>query len=418
VTLRRYVATFEIVSVFDHKSQDHKHDFPRHRRKKPVVGHARRHLGELLVLSLLGGWALTLPASASDAGLGSGASRTATSVALDGPSASPGLGVAPAATPAATRRTQSTTAPARRTRTSSSRRAKASSPAVSTPRLAAGAGLEAAGGYWYADLAGVPLGSAGCGFESGTPTAEALNDQWNYWDNCGASVVSVADEGLPANPWNGDRVVKWHKSAGDNVNVYQKLNRAFGKGNWPNASGVTATTGSPADVSGRYIVYDYIPSARFKLNPSHGWVLLNVFKEDYYDSSGAWRQDPTWGVGCFDFNNRGVRCSLSPHQSPTFPFSDIVDRWVKWELRVYQGARDTTGHGGRIELYMDDKLVDTGYNSEKHVGSGAFAPLDRTRDWVWIAGQYTSNQTTNGVPDSQNTDVTSYVGLSAVLPLP
>jgi hypothetical protein len=328
------------------------------------------------------------------------------------------LPVAPAATLPVTRGTESAKAPAARTTTSSSPRAKGSSPADSTARLAAAAGFETANGYWYADLAGVPLGSAGCGFESGTPTAQALNDQWNYWDNCGASVVSVGDEGLPATPWNGDRVVKWHKPAGDNVNVYQKLNRAFGKGNWPNASGVTGTTGSPADVSGRYIVYDYIPSAKFELNPSHGWVLLTVFKEDYYDSSGAWRQDPTWGVGCFDFNNRGVRCSLSPHQSPTFPFSDIVDRWVKWELRVYQGARDTTGHGGRIELYMDDKLVDTGYNAEKHVGSGAFASLDRTRDWVWIAGQYTSNQTTNGVPDSQTTDVTSYVGASALLPLP
>jgi hypothetical protein len=417
VTLRRCAATFDVVSVSDRKPQDHLNSLPRHRRKKPVGSDVRRHLGELLALSLLGGAALTLPASAPDSGVGSGATSAATSVALDAPIAAPGLPVALAATPPATRSTESTKAPARTT-ASSSPPAKTSSPAVSTPQQAAAAGFETADGYWHADLEDVPLGSAGCGFESGTPTAEALNDQWNYWDNCGASVVSVADEGLPATPWNGDRVVKWHKAAGDNVNVYQKLNRAFGKGNWPDASGVTATTGSPADVSGRYIVYQYIPSASFKLNPSHGWVLLSVFKEDYYDSSGAWRQDPTWGVGCFEFNYKGILCSLNPHQSPTFPLSDIADRWVKSELRVYQGARDTTGHGGRIEWYLDDKLMDTGYNSEKHVGSAAFSPLDRTRDWVWIAGQYTSNQTTNGVPDSQNTDATSYVGASAVLPLP
>jgi hypothetical protein len=418
VTLRRCAATFEIVSVFDHKPQDYKSGSPRHRRTKRLGGHARRHLGELLVLGLLGGWALTLPASASDSGVDSGASHTTTSVALDAPSASRGLPAARAAIPPAGRRTKSTKAPAARTRTSSSPRAKVFSPPVSTPRPAAAGGFEAADGYWSADLAGVPLGSAGCGFESGTPTAEALNNQWTYWDNCGASVVSVADEGLPATPWGGDRVVKWHKPAGDNVNMYQKLNRTFGKDNWPKASGVTATTGSPTDVSGRYIVYQYIPSAKFRLNPSHGWVYLNEFKEDYYDSSGAWRQDSTWGVGCYNFISRSVQCSLSPHWSPTFPFSDIADRWVKWELRVFQGARDTTGHGGRIELYVDDKLVDTGYQSELHVGSGAFAPLNRTRDWLWIAGQYTSNQTTNGVPDSQNTDVTSYIGASALLPLP
>jgi hypothetical protein len=357
-----------------------------------------------------------LPTSAPESGADSGATDTATSVALDGPIAGPGSPVAPAATPSTTRSTKSTRAHAR-TKSSSSARAKGSSPAVSTAKLAAATGFQTAAGYWHADLEDVPLGSAGCGFESGTPTAEALNDEWNYWDVCGASVVSVADQGLPATPWNGDRVVKWHKPAGDNVNVYQKLNRAFGKDNWPDASGVTRTTGSPADVSGRYIVYQYIPSADFRLNRSHGWVLFNVFKEDYYDSSGAWRQDPTWGFGCFEFNYKGILCSLNGHEGPTFPFSEIADRWVKSELRVYQGARDTTGHGGRVELYIDDKLMDTGYNNELHVGSGAFASWDRTRDWVWIAGQYTSNQTTNGVPDSQNTDVTSYVGASALLPL-
>jgi hypothetical protein len=91
---------------------------------------------------------------------------------------------------------------------------------------------------------------------------------------------------------------------------------------------------------------------------------------------------------------------------------------VKFEYRMYQGAKDTTGHGGRIELYIDDRLMDTGYDSEEPVGSAAFAPLSATESWVWIAGQYTSRQMTNGVPDYQNTDVTSYVGLSTVLPLP
>jgi hypothetical protein len=62
--------------------------------------------------------------------------------------------------------------------------------------------------------------------------------------------------------------------------------------------------------------------------------------------------------------------------------------------------------------------LDTGYESQKHIGSAAFSPLSKTLAWVWIAGQYTSNQSTGGVPDYQGTDVTSYLGRSSVAPLP
>ena len=285
-------------------------------------------------------------------------------------------------------------------------------PAPATP-----AGVPArAAGHWYADLAGVPVGSGGCGASSGTATAKALSQQWDYWDNCGSSAVSAAAEGLPATPWKGDRVVKWHKAAGDS-NVYQKLNRTLTKDNFPHGTGSNANTGSPADASGRYIVYQYIPSAKFTLNPGHGWVILSEFKENYRDASGGWHQDSSWGVACNNFSG-SARCSFAPHGSPTFALSSYTDRWVKWEYRVYQGAKDKTGHGGRIELYADDKLVDTGYNSQKKVGSAIYAPLNRTLGLVWIVGQYTSNQDTNGVPDYRNTDVTSYVGLSTILPLP
>ncbi len=275
-------------------------------------------------------------------------------------------------------------------------------------------------GWWWADFAGAPLGSMGCRSSSGTATANAVTKQWDYWDNCGGSVVSVASEGIPQTPWGGSQVVKWHKPAGDNANTYQKLNLTLTKNNWPlgSAGPSVPNAGSPADVSGRYIVYQYIPSAKFQLNPSHGWVILNEFKENYNDSGGTWRQDPAWQFGCNNFSGGGVTCSLSPHTSPRFALSPYMDRWVKWEMRLYQGAKDTSGRGGRIEFYADDKLLDTGYNSERRVGSGTFGPLSNTLAWVWIAGQYTSNQTTNGTPDSQNTNVTSYVGLSTILPLP
>jgi hypothetical protein len=193
------------------------------------------------------------------------------------------------------------------------------------------------------------------------------------------------------------------------------MNRTLTAANWPDGVG-SANTGSPRDVSARYIVYQYIPSARFRLNPRHGWVILHGFKENYRDTAGQFRQDPTWTTGCNNFSGPTL-CSLMPH-SRGFPLARYTDRWVKWEYRLYQGAADRTGHGGRIELYADDRLLDTGREAEMHVGSGAFAPLRRTLAFVWIAGQYTSGQTTGAVPDYANTAVTSYLGLSTILPLP
>jgi hypothetical protein len=275
----------------------------------------------------------------------------------------------------------------------------------------------AATGWWESNQSAVPIGDPGCSSSNGTATAVALRKEWDYWDSCGGAEVSAAAEGLPAGPWGGDHVFRWRKPAGDS-NVYQKLNRTFTKDNWTSGSpGPTPNTGSPANVSGVYTVWQYLPSARFRLNPRHGWVYLSEFKENYNDSGGAWLQGPTWGLGCNNFSG-ATMCTLTPNSSAKFGLSSYMDRWVKWEYRVYQGAKDTTGHGGRIELWADDKLLDTGYESRQHVGSAAFSPLSRTRSWVWIVGQYTSNQTTNGVPDYQGTDATSYLGRSSVAPIP
>lgn len=288
---------------------------------------------------------------------------------------------------------------------------------IASPILVADAPSVSVGAGWVSDQSAVPIGDAGCSADSRSSTAVALAKEWDYWDNCGGAVVSANAEGLPAQPGGGDRVFRWRKPAGAS-DVYQKLNRTFTKDNWAGGSAGPGVpnTGSPADASGIYTVSQYIPSAHFQLNPTHGWVILSEFKENYTDSTGAWRQDVTWGIGCQTFSG-GTTCSLSPHNSPRFSLSSYMDRWVTWEYRVYQGAKDTTGHGGRIELWADGKLLDTGYESEKHVGSTAFAPLAKTRGWVWIVGQYTSNQTTDSVPDYQNTDVTSYVGRSSVSPL-
>jgi hypothetical protein len=292
-------------------------------------------------------------------------------------------------------------------------------------------------GWWWADQNAIPFGSAACDIYGSTATVNALRAQWDYWDQCGGSEVSAVAEGLPATPWGGDHIFKWHKPLG-NDQVYQKLNRTFISENWPGggpfpngSQNVSTIYDSPADVSGRYIVYQYIPSAKFKLNLNHGWVALSEYKENYIDNAGQWHQDPLWGFMCNNFTSwqslpwGTVTCSFTPKTSPRIALSSISDRWVKFEYRIYQGAKDTTGHGGRIEFYIDDQLFDTGYQTDvaalgksAHVGSAAFSTLAQTYGFIWIAGQYTSNQSTNGVPDYQNTEVTSYVGLSTVLPLP
>lgn len=319
--------------------------------------------------------------------------------------ATPSTPVPRSATPDGATPSPSTAAPSPRRNTSP--------PAPTSPDPGGDVPLQLAG-YWWADQSDVPLGSAGCGPSSATATAEALTEEWDYWDTCGSSAVSVAREGLPPTPWLGDRVIRITKPRGSDLTT-QKLNRTLTADNWPGGRG-SANTGSPADVSARYVVYQYIPSARLHLNPGHGWVILHGFKENYRDAAGQFHQDPTWTVGCNNFTGP-VRCSLMPHTS-TFPLAPYLDRWVKWEYRLYQGADDRTGNGGRVELYADDRLVDVGYDTEMHVGSGAFAPLDRSLAFVWIAGQYTSPQITDGVPDYVNTAVTSYLGLSTILPLP
>jgi hypothetical protein len=284
--------------------------------------------------------------------------------------------------------------------------------------LSAGGAVANGATAWTASLTSVTTGSMGCRSSDGTAAGVSLRQQWDYWDSCGGTVVDPASDRIPNPPSGGARAVRWQKPTSSDQ-VYQKLNRTFTKTNWP--SGGTSQTGSPADVSARYVTYRYFPSSQLVLNPSHGWMVMMSFKENYVDSGGRFHQDGTgWKVGCNNFTPgyRGiVRCSMTPKKS--FAMASYTDRWVKWEYRLYQGSKDTTGHHGRIELWADDKLIDTGYEGENgdHIGSAAFVPLSQTRAWVWTVGQYTSNQTTNGVPDWKGTHMTSYVGPTSVTPV-
>ena len=283
-------------------------------------------------------------------------------------------------------------------------------------------GIQPYPGWWYSTLQGIPLGDMGTDRWSGTSTANALNQQWNYWDNPGGSAVSAAAEGIPAQPSGDDTLIKWYKAAGG-TNEYQKLTDFITSANWPNPRGYPPPTGTaPPDVSGRYITHLYIPSNRFTLNPSHGWVNFFEMKEDYQDASNVWHQDPAWQVMCMNYVTPGTNTICiwgGTHNYPTvttnnYLFAPFMDRWLTWEQRVYQGSLDTSGHGGRVEWWSNGQLMDTIYESEQHIGPPVFAPdLAHTNSWLYVAGQYSSNQGT----DYMGTDVTTYVGSSYMLPL-
>jgi len=192
------------------------------------------------------------------------------------------------------------------------------------PKAASPSVAPAASGWWSADLSGVPVGSMACHRDTNTATATALKRQWDYWDNCGGSVVDPATAGIPNPPGGTQRVVKWQKPLGSDQ-VYQKLNRTFTKDNWPQGSSAkVALTGSPADVSGIYSAYLYIPSSDFVLNPSHGWTQFLQVKESYTDANGKWHQDPIWAMGVNNFSRQSVGGGLWP--TTTTPSSSATTR--------------------------------------------------------------------------------------------
>jgi hypothetical protein len=287
-------------------------------------------------------------------------------------------------------------------------------------------------GWWSADLSNVPVGSMGASRDSGTATALELRKQWDYWDQTGGTVIAPSTDGLTNPPLGKNLIVKWQKPAGTTVGVadqvYQKLNRTFTSANWPLGSAApVAVSGSPANMSGRYVTYRWIPSGDWVLNPAHGWFSIMSFKENYRDSGGGFHQDGTgWKVGGDNFSGAAGPLRFRMTSKVSFLLSDYMDRWVKFEYRLYQGSDDKTGHGGRIELWADNVLLDTGYEGDPvdgtpsptgHIGSANFVPLAQTEGMIWVVGQYTSNQTTNGTPDYVNTHTTSYVGPSYIAPL-
>jgi hypothetical protein len=294
-------------------------------------------------------------------------------------------------------------------------------------------------GWWWADIESVPVGTATCNSTVGN----ALKLQWDYFGQCGQEdsygsplVVSAAAQGIKPPP-SGDTVVLWDKPLGDSK-VWKKLNKTFTASNWTDGHLLSSTESrvTPRDISGRYISYMYIPLNGYSMT-SHGWMLPFQFKENIKTQAG-YKQDPTWGVGSNSWGTYGQYTfylggpnngtGTGHNNQPKYDLRNYMDRWVKWEFRVYQGAKDTTGRGGRIEWWMDDKLMDTGYESEGHIGPLGFnstyqgSPVTGQDGWVFAVGNYTSGQSLSGScgcePDWNYTRTKVYVDLTTLLPLP
>jgi hypothetical protein len=294
---------------------------------------------------------------------------------------------------------------------SASRRRTGTAPTTGVPAPVAG--------WWRSDFSGIPLGTA----QAGSATSTALNKQWTFFGQPGQEylygrpqVVSPSAEGIPAAP-TGDRIMKLAHQPGDTATMH-KLYKTFTGRSWPSGAEPYARSGgSPANVSGRYITFIYIPSTlRLSTVDPKGWVNVAQFKEGYTDSSGTSTSNPMWWFGLENFANRGPKLQMANFRNgnrnrPEIDATPYLDTWLKIEFRLYQG--------NRLELYLDDRLVDTGHQSEFDVGrhyhagqsADGGATVTREEGWVFGVGNYSN-------PACVGDRSTVYVGLSTVLPLP
>ena len=272
-----------------------------------------------------------------------------------------------------------------------------------------------AAGWWRTDLSAVPLGTA----EDDNPTGTALARQWSHYgqgqeDDYGRpSVVSARADGLPAPPAGGDHTIRLRHSPGDTA-THRKLYKSFSADSWPvGTEPFSQQDGSPKDVSGRYIVYQYISSAELRLT-ERGWINLVQLKEGYATSDGNHTSDPSWWLVAYNRDGRQfldlAHWGEGRFSEPLLDLAPYLDRWVKVEMRVYQQDR--------VEIYLDDKLVDVGRQSQYPVGrmhyiGGKVGDVTVTEEqgWIFGAGNYSN-------PSDPESGSLVHVGPAAVLPLP
>ncbi len=280
-------------------------------------------------------------------------------------------------------------------------------------------------GRWWSDFSS----STAITPASGPPATGA---EWSGWgqddrDTYGIpALVSAASEGIAAPP-SGDRVARLRHSGAKSpfgsdytsgLHNMHKFYKQFTTATWPGGAEPTnRNDGAPSDVSGRYITYLYFRSSQMNFVAGY-WSNTVQFKEDYSDTNGQFHSDPSWWLGFNSFNNPAspvfnLSCWGGTHQNgPTKPLSQVMDRWVKFEMRVYQGDR--------LEAYIDDVLFDVGPQSECPVGrrnipgvtGSSGGTVQTSLGWTFGVGNYTNG---NDYPAGASG---VYVDLSTVLPLP
>jgi hypothetical protein len=275
----------------------------------------------------------------------------------------------------------------------------------------------AVAGWWSTDLGAVPLGTAA----GKTPTATALARQWSHYgqgeeDEYGNPVVvSARGAGLPEPPIGGDHTIRLSHPRG-NPATEHKLYKSFSARSWPaGTEPFSPNAGSPANVSGRYIVYEYVSAAQLRLG-IRGWVNLAQLKEGYATDDGDHTSDPSWWLVAYDRNGRLfldlAHWAEGSIAGPRLDLGPLLDRWLKIEMRVYQGDR--------VEVYLNDKLFDVGRQAQYPVGRmlhvGGRVPVTgatvtHEEGWIFGAGNYSN-------PSDPGSGSLVHVGLATVLPLP
>ncbi len=272
-------------------------------------------------------------------------------------------------------------------------------------------------GWWHTELDDVPLGTA----EGDNAVASALARQWSHFGQgeiaaYGRPVIaSTQSGGLPPLPGGEDHAVRLDHEPGDPAS-HRKLYKSFSAANWPTgAEPFSQLDGSPEDVSARYIVYEYVDGARLSLT-ERGWINLAQFKEGYATADGKHVSDPSWWLVVYQRDGQ-LFLDLAHYEEgriagPRLDFQQYLNRWLKIELRVYQGDR--------VEVYLDDRLFDVGRQAEYPVGrmrfpgrpAGAGGPtVTRPEGWIFGVGNYSN-------PEDPRSGSLVHVGPAAVLPLP
>lgn len=229
----------------------------------------------------------------------------------------------------------------------------------STPAPGSSSG-SSPGRSWDAnfDAARSPCGFDDVGWEPYTPSAD--------FPDCPTSVgiASAASEGVPKPPSGQRNLGHFEVTAADaqtaQPRFHAKLFKAFFAPGYGEASRDEHQTRPPADVSGTYSAWYYLPSG-FTI-PGSGWRNIFQFKERYWDGThSGYQSDPLYWLALYNGDGDGTPYATVNYwnggnargvgRHVVFP----RDRWVQVKAVIRQGRS--------IEFSVDGQLMATGQNS-------------------------------------------------------